>query len=419
MRPEPKTMRPEPSAMRPEPSAMRPEPPSAAQPLATTLHRTSCQAFDNEKLLVRALGTPRVHMRTLVRSAAAAAALLLPMVIGTTAASASSGGSIGALVPPIEGYVWGWQPANPNYISATGYEYNSAGGAVQITRSAVGIYQIRFLGMAGTGGAAHVSAYGNSDICAVSSWGPLLGDEVINLRCFTTAGVLADSRFVAHMTNRTDGAARGYVWSSDSTPPVGGYVPPAQYSYDSTGQPITVAATGVGAYTVDLGAFGQDSGGLWTSGALRVTAYGPNANYCQVLDPAVFVDPEILRVRCYGPDGSPVNTRFVLSYTRQVVPVSATVDNYVNPPTVAGWSSSGGVVPSVSTLGVGDYLLSFPGAGTPGGHAFAGIIGTPPMYCVIQSWTVSGGAMNLHVSCFNPGNGAPNPGMLVNAGFFV
>ncbi|HEX2370117.1 MAG TPA: hypothetical protein VHM94_12880 [Acidimicrobiia bacterium] len=357
-------------------------------------------------------------MRTLVKSAVTAAALLLSVVISASSASAG-GGSIVTVVPPIEGYVWGWQPANPNYISATGYEYNSAGGAVQIIRSAVGTYQVRFVGMAGTGGAAHVGAYGNNFICAVSSWGPSLGDEVVNLRCFTSAGVPADSRFIAHVTNRTDGAARGYLWSNDPTPPAGGYTPSALYSYDSTGQPITVFPTGVGSYAVDLGAFGQDNAGLWMSGTLRVTAYGPSPAHCQVLDPAVFVDPEILRVRCYGPTGLAVNTRFVLSYTRGVVPVSATVDNYVNPPVVAGWTSSGGVAPSVSELGVGDYLITFPAAGTPGGHAFASIMGTPPMYCVIQSWTVNGGATKLRVRCFDPGGGAPNPGVLVNAGFFV
>jgi hypothetical protein len=108
---------------------------------------------------------------------------------------------------------------------------------------------------------------------------------VVHLRCFTAAGVPADSRFIAHVTNRTDGPVRGHLWSSDPTPPVGGYTPPAQYSFDSTGAPITVAATGVGRYTVALGAFGQDSAGLWASGALRVTAYGPSPAHCQVLDP--------------------------------------------------------------------------------------------------------------------------------------
>lgn len=351
-------------------------------------------------------------MRTLIRSAVATAALVIPLlVVGAPPAAAKP--------RPIEGYVWGWQPANPNYIAATGYEHNSAGGPVEITRFGVGRYQVRFHDMAGVGGVAHVSSYGNNGICTVSSWGPSLDDELVYVRCFTSAGVPTDSRFIAHVTNRTDGPVRGYFWSSDPTPPVGGYTPPLQYSFDSAGPPITVAGTGTGAYSVKLGAFAQDSAGLWKSGALRVTAYGPDPAYCQPLDPALFADPEVLRVRCYGPDGLAVNTRFVLSYTRRDVPVSATVTNYANPPTVDGWASNGGAAPSVALLGVGDYRVSFPGAGAPGGHAFAGIMATPPMYCVIQSWTVVGGAMNLRVRCFSPGGGAPNPAVLHNVGFFV
>jgi hypothetical protein len=326
---------------------------------------------------------------------------------------------VGAIVAPIEGYVWGWQPAAASYTSNTGYEYNSAGGAVQVSRSGVGRYAVRFVNMAGQGGVAHVSAYGANNICTVSSWGPAFGDEIVNVRCYTPAGAATDSRFIAHVTNRTDGAARGYLWSNDATPPVGGYTPSPTYSYDSTGQAIAVFGEGTGSYAVELGAFGQDIGGDWTSGALRVTAYGAAAVTCQVMDPTFFVDPEVLRVRCYDTTGNHVNTRFVLSYARGVVPVSATVDNLVDPVPV-GWSSPGGTEPVITEIDDdGDYLVSFPGAGTAGGHAYAGIMGTPPMFCTIHSWTVSGGALNLRVRCYQPGGGEFNPAVLFNVGFLT
>jgi hypothetical protein len=334
-----------------------------------------------------------------------------------SAVPAAADPPVGAEVPPIEGYVWGWQPAAASYVSATGYEYNSAGGAVQVTRSDIGRYRVRFVGMAGQGGVAHVSAYGAGNICVVTSWGPSLGDEVVNLRCYTAAGAPVDSRFVAHVTNRTDGASRGHLWSNDATPPVGGYAPSATYSHDSTGTPIAVFGTGTGSYAVELGAFGQDIGGAWTSGALRVTAYGAAAVTCQVLDPALFVDPGVLRVRCYDVAGDLVDSRFVLSYTREVVPVSATVDTYVGP-TTSGWSSPAGIAPTVTENDDdGDYLVSFPGAGSPGGHAFAGIMGTPPMFCTIHSWSTGGGAMNLRVRCYQPGDGGSNPAVLISVGF--
>jgi hypothetical protein len=334
----------------------------------------------------------------------------------TVAAPAAADPPIGTVIPPIEGYVWGSQPATPSYTSTTGYEHNSHGGAVQIQRSSAGTYQVRFVGMAGIGGVAHVSAYGAANICVVSSWGPSLGDELVNLRCFTAAGVVADSKFIAHVTNRTDGV-RGYLWSNDATPPAVGVAPPATWSYDSTGGSSVVRGTGVGAYEVELGAFAQDAAGAWTDGALRVTAYGATALHCQVLDPAAFADPDVLRVRCYNVAGLAANSRFALSYTRDGVPASATVDTAGGAPVVAGWHSPGGVAPTVTELGEGDYLVSFPAAGSAGGHAFAGIMSTPPMFCVIQSWTVQLGAERLRVRCYQPGVGAPNPAVLFTVGF--
>ncbi|MGE5831095.1 MAG: hypothetical protein ACM30G_22425 [Micromonosporaceae bacterium] len=318
---------------------------------------------------------------------------------------------------PVEGYAWGWQPNNPGYVANSGYEYNSAGGAVTITRPGTGVYQVRFAGMAAAGGVAHVSAYGSNSICVVSSWIQSGGDELVNVRCFSPAGAAADSRFIAHVTNRTDGIARGFAWSSDPTPPLGGYVPSAQYSFDSTGQQIMVFPEGVGAYAVELNAFGQDIGGLWTTGVLRVTAYGAAAVTCQALDPALFTDPAVLRVRCFDTTGHSVNSRFALSYTRGVVPNSATVSNYALVPSVVG---SSGPAPSVTALDSdGDYQVTFPGAAAAGGHAFASIMGTPPMYCNIHSWVALLGSQILRVRCYQPGGGQLNPGMLVNVGFVV
>jgi hypothetical protein len=188
---------------------------------------------------------------------------------------------------------------------------------VQVDRTGVGRYQVRFVNMAGQGGVAHASAYGANNICTVTSWGPTLGDEVVNVRCYTAAGAAVDSRFIAHVA------------------------------------------------------------------------------------------------------GDHVNSRFVLSYTRDVVPVSATVDNYGPAPDVAGWSSPSGAAPVITEIdNDGDYLVSFPGAGTAGGHAFAGIMGTPPMFCTIHSWTTSGGAMNLRVRCYEPGGGQLNPAVLFNVGWY-
>ena len=317
----------------------------------------------------------------------------------------------------IEGYVWGWQPGNPNYIAATGYEYSSVGGAVQIIRPAVGVYQVRFHGMAGAGGVAHASAYGANHLCTVSSYGPSGTDEVVNVRCFTTAGAAVDTRFVANVTNRTDGAYLGYLWNDDPTPPAAGHIPPAAWSFDSTGSTIVVYRSAVGRYQVRLGAFALDSAGLWASGYLRATAYGASAKHCQVLDPALVPDPALIEVRCYDDTGFNVDTRFTLTYSRKLLSASATVDLSGMAPVLDGWSNSAGGAPTVTELGVGDYLLTFPGAGVPRGHAIGAIMATPPMFCAIHAWWPSAGAENIWIRCYDGNVGVATPAMMLNIGF--
>jgi hypothetical protein len=132
---------------------------------------------------------------------------------------------------------------------------------------------------------------------------------------------------------------------------------------------------------------------------------------CQVFDPDLFTDPDVLRVRCYDTTGSPVNCRFALSYSRGVVPLSATTDNYAIVPVVAG---STGPAPTVTAIDDGDYQIDFPGAGTSHGHAYAFGMAGPPMYCNIHSWTVWLGAQRLHVRCRQVGSGDLNPMMRIN-----
>ena len=76
---------------------------------------------------------------------------------------------------------------------------------------------------------------------------------------------------------------RGYLRSDNPVPPLGGYSPPAQWSYDSAGQPIVVHRTAAGRCEVELGAYAQDSAGAWADGFLTATANAAAARHCQLL----------------------------------------------------------------------------------------------------------------------------------------
>lgn len=156
------------------------------------------------------------------RNSTAGAVLARAFAAVTTAAITIAAMTVGlaepaaAVPPPQHGYVWANQPAAAFYVAATGYEYNSAAGAIDITRFGLGDYRVRFAGMAMTGGAPHVSAYGagNSGFCTVAAWGQSGADEAIRVRCFNGPGAAADSMFTASITNEKGGGRFSYAYAN-------------------------------------------------------------------------------------------------------------------------------------------------------------------------------------------------------------
>jgi hypothetical protein len=332
-----------------------------------------------------------------------------------------------AVTPVVAGFVYASQPANMAYFAATGYEYNSAGMPIQILRPAVGTYQVKFFGMAAPGGVAHVSGYLSNSLCTVASWAPVAADLSVQVRCYNNAGALVDSRFVLNFTNRKPaGVNFGYLWNDNAVPGVGGHTPAAAYSYDSAGLPITVYRSAVGSYQVDLGAFKADIPAPWAAGYLRITPYASAARHCQALDPALVADPSLIEVRCYDDTGFAVDTRFTLTYARKTpmlggsgARTTATVDLSGVVPVMRGWTNSYGGAPTATEIVPGTYQIVIPNAGHPKGHAIASIMGTPPMYCTIQSWWQNMGDEYLLVSCYDGNVGVPNPAVLLNVSFIA
>lgn len=350
-------------------------------------------------------------MRLLIqprRLAAALAACLaaVPVAAVVTAAPAHAAGHV-------EGYVWANQPATPQYLANTGYEYSSAGQPITITRSGVGVYTVRFHGLASPGGVAHASAYGvgNGDFCTIERYLPRPPDQLVRVRCFDGDGNASDSRFVANFTDQqAPGGHLGYLLSHDPAPAGGSYVPFAQWSFDSGGGPIVVTRIGVGRYQVHLAALDQTFPGEYWNGSFRATAVGADPVHCEVLDPR-FSDPNDVPVRCYDPDGFAVDSRFTLTYANGVnvlgsQPVHAAAMARPQPggvdPVVGGWSSPGGM-PVAEWLGVGDYRVSFPGIGMPFGHAIVSAFGTPNSHCNVAQWAPAAGAQTVRVNCWAAG----------------
>lgn len=96
------------------------------------------------------------------------------------------------------------------YTPSSVYSFNSAGraAAISVTRTAIGTYNVTCKGVGGAslvsgggtwgpGGHVQVTAYGSEDAdhCKVVSWVTGGADFTATVRCFNSAGAVADNRF--------------------------------------------------------------------------------------------------------------------------------------------------------------------------------------------------------------------------------
>lgn len=94
-----------------------------------------------------------------------------------------------------KGYAWAGSEDVASYTPSGLYSFNSSGGAITATRSAIGVYAITFAGLGGVGGNVQVTAQATGAYCRVSSWNSLLADVIINIRCFDSTGAAEDSPY--------------------------------------------------------------------------------------------------------------------------------------------------------------------------------------------------------------------------------
>lgn len=233
-----------------------------------------------------------------------------------------------------------------------------------------------------------------------------------------------------HLVSPQRGA--GYVWASN---PTASHTPSPQYSENTSndgwgpGQhgSNTVTRTGVGTYTVrypNLGVVG---------GTVQVTAYGTGTEQCKVSNWLASGMDQLAGVRCFTLSGSPVDSRFVASFTNynsgipswtggslaylwanQPTATSAYVPsetyqfNSAGPPSVIKRSQTG--VYRVYLQGVWDKLN--------GGHIQVTGYGFGSERCKVAGWGASpevglpgygwlaSGTVRAEVRCFTAG-GAP------------
>jgi uncharacterized protein (TIGR03437 family) len=207
-------------------------------------------------------------------------------------------------------YAWANQPTAGSYNADATYAYNPLGGAVTITRSAAGMYQVTFKGFnsqALTGGDVRVTSYStpNAPRCKVNSW---VGspDFIVTLHCNDRTGALADAEYqvlvfgpelgtaaqISAKSGSGQSAATGAAFANSLVAAVtdvsGNPIPGIQVTFTAPGS----GASGTFAGGATTATVGTDSGGLATAPAFTANStagsYQVTASFLSAATPAAF-----------------------------------------------------------------------------------------------------------------------------------
>jgi hypothetical protein len=221
------------------------------------------------------------------------------------------------------------------YQPKLAYQHNNRGGAISVTRWAVGGYLVTMPDVFGAApaGSVKVTAVGNGpNACKVQSWGPNFDSSAqqVWVGCSAPNGAAADEQFtIAYVDEMNllgnNRMSYGYVWAD--SPLSTSYTPSPFYQRDANiteSGTVTITRAGTGAYDVLLpfqtGSRNAVNVVSWDGGNVQVTAYGFDQNRCQIGSWQDDVNwwiarARVVRVYCFTTAGTPVDSMFTMQYT--------------------------------------------------------------------------------------------------------
>lgn len=222
--------------------------------------------------------------------------------------TAGDGGSAGRLA-----YFYNSTAFSSGTPSLT-FQYTSALTTIDVTRTGIGVYTAFVPGVSesGSGGNVQVSSRGEPSLCSIGGWNHPNPDLAISVRCYGLEGTLQDRHFDLVYSRKMgmEGFAGGpsaYLWADQPRAPRS--MPNSIYTFNSARKGMTVSRLSKGTYLAKLR-------GMPTGGAAIVTSYGTKSRHCQLTSIRTSGTPQQVGVRCFTATGTPVDSRFTLSYTR-------------------------------------------------------------------------------------------------------
>ncbi len=138
--------------------------------------------------------------------------------------------------------------------------FNSSGGTVTATRTAVGRYRVNFAGLAnpvsadGSRGTAHVTAEGAGNVrCGLFDWTTITTTAAIDVECFAADGAAADSAFaIMYQRDIWPAAPNTFATQAAFTRVSSSGFVRADEDHNSSGTHNVVTRTSAGRYTVRI-----------------------------------------------------------------------------------------------------------------------------------------------------------------------
>jgi hypothetical protein len=298
-------------------------------------------------------------------------------------------------------------------VPALADRWNSQGTSTQdtVVRVGTGHYEVTFAGFATHDhGAAAVTAIGGSNWCTVPNWTFAGNETSIDIHCFASTGLAADSAFSTNFLDRltSAGPAIGYAWIDTTVD----QDLPDWRTYNSAGKAIHVDHTSKGHWTVTFAGLAHASGNVQVT-AIQDSMIGT----CVTSKWAVVGADEKINVVCRDPLGAVADVGYDLFFVDKVSlrgahsgagayflasqPSAAT---YV-PGAARRWSSSG-QGPVVKRLSVGRYQVTLTGIAGKGGSVQVTAVTSTSNRCNIASLPTTGTVQRATVACSDL-NGSP------------
>jgi hypothetical protein len=204
-------------------------------------------------------------------------------------------------------FAFAHQPTTTDYSPKAGGSFNPT-GSMRVFRDGVGQYRVVFKGLgtrrtADVGGHVQASAVGTGKHhCKASELGGS-PDLTVKVRCYGAGGSLADTKFSVFFT--TPARHLAYAWGD--RPTTLNYSPFTAYTSNPTGGSIYISRLATGSYKVEWVGIVDE---IVDGGTVRANAYGQGNAQCKGVD----VGEEFAVVECFKPDGTPVDSHFMVFF---------------------------------------------------------------------------------------------------------